>query len=122
MLMEHIELLLDEDTVKRARKLAADRGCTLEQLIADLLKQAEFSLLTRDLYLGMFADEPELLDRVVESAMQAREDHPLRAASSDSVATWPGLSNGQSCALSAYSELRLCAEAGELAKLIKVLK
>ena len=31
-----------------------------------------------DTMLGMFADEPELLDEVVESAMQARERDPLR--------------------------------------------
>lgn len=78
--MERLELHLDEDTLKRARKLAEDRGCTLEQLIADLLKQTESSGSTSDIYLGMFEDEPELLDCVVESAMQAREEHSLRTA------------------------------------------
>jgi hypothetical protein len=33
---------------------------------------------TDDVFLGMFAEEPELLDQVVESAMRAREEHPLR--------------------------------------------
>ncbi len=79
--MERLELHLDEDTLKRARKLAEARGCTLEQLIADLLKQTESSLPASDLYLGMFADEPELIDCIVESAMHAREEHPLRTAS-----------------------------------------
>jgi hypothetical protein len=27
----------------------------------------------------MLADEPELIDRVTESAMKAREEHPLRS-------------------------------------------
>jgi hypothetical protein len=31
-----------------------------------------------DVFLGLFAQEPELLDQVVESVMQAREQHPLR--------------------------------------------
>lgn len=31
-----------------------------------------------DPLLGLMADEPELLDEVVEAAMMARESHPLR--------------------------------------------
>jgi hypothetical protein len=31
-----------------------------------------------DPFLGMCADEPELIDQITESAMQAREQHPLR--------------------------------------------
>lgn len=33
-----------------------------------------------DPLLGLMADEPELLDAVVEAAMSARQTHPLRAA------------------------------------------
>jgi hypothetical protein len=29
--------------------------------------------------MGYMADEPELIDAIVEEAMQAREAHPLRA-------------------------------------------
>jgi predicted DNA-binding antitoxin AbrB/MazE fold protein len=32
-----------------------------------------------DPLLGLMADEPELLDEVVEEAMAARESHPLRS-------------------------------------------
>lgn len=32
-----------------------------------------------DSLLGLMADEPELVDQVVEMAMTARESHPLRA-------------------------------------------
>jgi len=31
-----------------------------------------------DPLLGMFADEPDLMDEIVDSAMRARESHPLR--------------------------------------------
>lgn len=31
-----------------------------------------------DPFLGMFAHEPELIDQVIELAMRAREEHPLR--------------------------------------------
>ena len=33
---------------------------------------------TEDDLLGLFADEPELIDRIVSDAMTARETHPLR--------------------------------------------
>jgi predicted DNA-binding antitoxin AbrB/MazE fold protein len=33
-----------------------------------------------DPILGLMADEPQLLDEVVEAAIVARESHPLRAA------------------------------------------
>jgi predicted DNA-binding antitoxin AbrB/MazE fold protein len=36
--------------------------------------------LTADPLLGLMANEPELLDRIVDAAMVARETHPLRAA------------------------------------------
>ena len=29
-------------------------------------------------FLGMFADEPELIDQMMGSIMTAREEHPLR--------------------------------------------
>jgi hypothetical protein len=32
----------------------------------------------QDPFLGMCADEPELMDEITESVMQAREQHPLR--------------------------------------------
>jgi hypothetical protein len=77
--MKRIELELDEETLERARQLAAARQCSLEELIKDLLKQTEAHKPLQDPYLGMLADEPELIDRVIESAMKAREEHPLRS-------------------------------------------
>jgi hypothetical protein len=74
--MKRIELELDEETLERARQLAAARQCSLEELIRDLLQQVQ--QLPQDPYLGMLADEPELIDQVIESAMKAREEHPLR--------------------------------------------
>jgi predicted DNA-binding antitoxin AbrB/MazE fold protein len=34
---------------------------------------------TADPLLGLMADEPELLDEIVEEALSARESHPFRA-------------------------------------------
>lgn len=76
--MGKIELQLDEQTVARARKLAASRHCTLEELIKGIIEQMEMSETADDPFLGMFSDEPELVDQVMVSTMMAREVHSLR--------------------------------------------
>jgi hypothetical protein len=46
------------------------------------LRQADNAKVDRSLadpLLGLMSDEPGLLDEVVESAMVARESHPMRA-------------------------------------------
>ncbi len=78
--MQRIELELDEKTVARARQLAERRNCSLNQLIKDFIEQEARPATSADTVLGMFADEPELLDEVIESAMYARERDPLRQA------------------------------------------
>ena len=44
----------------------------------ELIEQLEVAPPTVDVFLGLFAQEPELIEQVVESVMQAREQHPLR--------------------------------------------
>jgi hypothetical protein len=58
------------------RRLAASRHCTLEEFIKEVIEQLGEAGSTHNALLGMFADEPELMVRMVESAMQARADHP----------------------------------------------
>ncbi len=74
--MERIELRLDEKVLARALKLAAVRQCSLEDLIREIIEQMEISETADDPFLGMFADEPELIDQVMESTMVAREARP----------------------------------------------
>ena len=76
--MKTIEIDLDDETLERARRTAETRGCSIEHLIEEMLRQMAKSETGSDPFLGMFADEPELLDEVVESAMRAREKHGLR--------------------------------------------
>jgi hypothetical protein len=76
--MERIEIEFDEETLARARKLAEARRCSLDELLKAFIQQETKPTSSVDTMLGMFADEPELLDEVVESAMQARERDPLR--------------------------------------------
>ncbi len=77
--MEHIELDLDDKVMWRARQLAEVRGATVEAVLTDIITQG-ISGGTNDRWLGMFADEPELLDEVVASTMAARERDKLRAS------------------------------------------
>ncbi|MCS6861565.1 MAG: hypothetical protein NZT92_14750 [Abditibacteriales bacterium] len=79
--METIELQLDPQTLERARRLAASRHVTLEELIKEVVEQLGGVEAEHDPFWGMFAHEPELVDQVVASAMQAREEHSLRQPS-----------------------------------------
>jgi len=76
--METIQLQLDEQTLERIRRLSRLRRCTLEELLKEAIEQMRVIEPTKDRVLGMFANEPELMDQVVESAMLNRENHPLR--------------------------------------------
>lgn len=76
--MKTIELQLDDHTLERVRRLAVSRGCSLEELLAAIIEQVAEAEGAQDSFLGMFADEPELMDQVVRSGMQSRESHPLR--------------------------------------------
>lgn len=77
-IMETIELQIDEKIAARARQLAEQRHCSLEDLVREIIEQLASFGGTADTLLGMFADEADLVDRVVDSALKAREEHPLR--------------------------------------------
>ena len=79
--METIELEMDEETLERARRIAALRNSTIEALIRDLIDMLVVAEASPDPLLGMFAQEPALIDQVVDQAMTARETDPLRAHS-----------------------------------------
>jgi len=76
--MAMIELQLDEQTLERARRVARLRRSTLEALIKEIIALLALVEEADDPIMGMFAQEPELIDQVVESAMAAREADPLR--------------------------------------------
>lgn len=79
--MERIEIQLDEQTLKRARQLAEARRCPLEQLLKEIIEQLGVAEARSDPFLGMWAQEPQMVDELIESAMTAREEHPLRLSS-----------------------------------------
>ena len=78
--MVSLELQLDEQTLARARIAAQERHQTLEQIVAkvieDLGKPVEpppAAASSGDGIIGLFADEPQLMDEIVEEAMKLRE-------------------------------------------------
>ncbi len=76
--MERIELELDTQVIERARRLAEARHCTVEQLLGEMIENLGSAAIGEDVFLGMFAEEPEVIDQVLAMAMQARAQHPLR--------------------------------------------
>jgi hypothetical protein len=76
--METIELQLDAGTLERGRQVAASRRCTLDEVIQAISSQLARAEAARVPLWGVFAPEPELIDQVAESAMQAREKRLLR--------------------------------------------
>jgi hypothetical protein len=78
--MDSIVVQLDPQTSERARRLAQIRGTTVEALVQTLIAQLDTSEIAPDPLLGLFADEPELLDLALQEAMYARETQPLRLA------------------------------------------
>lgn len=75
-----IELQFDQHTLELARRAAESRHSTLETLTQEIIKLLAASEMTDDPIVGMFAQEPELLDHVLESVMAARERDPLRVS------------------------------------------
>lgn len=78
--MSRVQVELDEEILTCAERLARQRGVSIEQLFADLLDQASKpSAIPEDQVLGLFGDEPDLMDQVTEDALGSREQ-PLRLA------------------------------------------
>ena len=71
-LPEELERYVDE-------QVNAGRFSTKDQVVKVALELLKGTTLpARPPLLGLFADEPELMDQVVESAMRDREARPLR--------------------------------------------
>jgi hypothetical protein len=76
--MDTVIVELDYETAIRARRLARARGTTITALLQHLISELDHTA-SPDAILGLFADEPTLMDAVVVDAMHSRELHLLRA-------------------------------------------
>lgn len=75
--MEKIELQLDEKTLEKALALAKLRHCDVSDLIAYAIDQLVVTEPAKDNLLGLFADDPESVDEMLEEVMKDRAAHPL---------------------------------------------
>jgi len=69
---------LDDATFARAQELAAARHCTVEELLRDLVLDGRVATNCTSGLVGLLADEPELVDQILEDVYRTRETQPLR--------------------------------------------
>ena len=62
--MDTVVVELDPQTSERARRLAQARGTTVTALVQRVITQLDRGEIMQDTLLGLFADEPALLDQV----------------------------------------------------------
>jgi hypothetical protein len=72
-----IELQLDEKTLNKARALAKSRHCELSELIGYAIDQLMLAEPAEYPLLGLFADDPDSVDEMLEEVMKDRAAHPL---------------------------------------------
>jgi hypothetical protein len=77
-MMIAVELQLDEQTYERIKRMATRRRSTVEALLKEVVEFLATAEATADPLLGMFEQEPDLVDAITASAMLARENDPLR--------------------------------------------
>lgn len=70
--MAKIEIELDEQTLERAKLLAESRKSTLPELMAEVIKLLAASEVARDPWMGFVANEPKIVDEVLEEALRNR--------------------------------------------------
>ncbi len=80
VIVKSIKLEFDEQTLERVQRLAETLHTSLENAIARAVERFEAQE-ADDPVLGVFSQEPELLDQVVDSAMHSRTCDPLRTTS-----------------------------------------
>jgi hypothetical protein len=76
--MKTIQVEVDDQIFERVQRLAEARHATLETFILEIIELMAGLETKPDPLWGMFGDEPELIDHVIESVMTAREQQPLR--------------------------------------------
>jgi hypothetical protein len=73
-----IQVLLPEPTYRALQRAAAQKHQSESELVRDALEMYLKPTATVDTLLGLFSDEPELIDAITARAMESREKTPLR--------------------------------------------
>lgn len=76
---------LDAATLAKAEQLASERHCTVPELLRSLVEQTTTAppQVAGDL-VGLMADEPELVDQIMDDVYRTRASQKLRADSNGS--------------------------------------
>ena len=77
--MNRTTVALDLETMIWARRLAQLRGVSVATLIREVIISLDAVEPTADLVLGMFRNEPALLNAVIDGAMTGRERRVWRS-------------------------------------------
>ena len=78
--MKVVEVRIAPELYHRAEALAAARQCSVEALLRCLIEQVIEAEAPADRTIGLFADEPDLIDNVLANALAERERrHILRS-------------------------------------------
>ncbi|MFM2063299.1 MAG: hypothetical protein RLZZ507_2969 [Cyanobacteriota bacterium] len=75
--VEKIELQLDQKTLEKALTLAKSHNLDFSQLVAYAIDKLAVAEPAKDRLLGLFADDPESVDAMLEEVMKDRAAHPL---------------------------------------------
>jgi hypothetical protein len=73
-----VEVELNERTLIRLKQKAKERRLSIEMVLQDIVERFFEIEETDDSILGMFSQEPDLMDGVIAGAMDARENDPYR--------------------------------------------
>ena len=71
--MVKIELELNDSTVERAKTQATIQTITVEKLLADILEHEVPTLPANRATFGLFEDEPDMMDQVMEMVRIERD-------------------------------------------------
>lgn len=70
--MTTIQLQVDDQLLDRVQAIAAARHCTVQELLVEMLKLLTKPEVVNDSITGMFADEPEAMDQIIEAIARDR--------------------------------------------------
>lgn len=73
-----IEIELNERALARLKKMAEEKDVSIKKALQDIIEHVLEAQVPDDPILGMFAQEPKLMDDAVADAMKARGRDPLR--------------------------------------------
>jgi hypothetical protein len=73
-----VEVELNERTLMRLKQMAEARRLSIEMVLQDIIERFIDIEELDDPVLGMFSQEPALVDGVMVEAMEARENDPYR--------------------------------------------